>query len=113
MAYDRIGDARRAVDFPVDNKGQASADVLLGEFMNALRRIIGHSEVENPLALGLRRSGARDIAGSHQRSPRHQDCRSVVQSAGLRGIRLRIRDRAHLDGGAWRASLMACGASET
>jgi len=113
IADDRGGDSRRAVDFPVDDKGQVSADVLFGEFMNALRRIIGHSEVENPLVPGLRHSGAGDIARSHERSPRHQDSRRVVQSDGLGGIRLRIRDRAHLDGRAWRACLLASGTSET
>lgn len=58
------------MDFPVDNKGQVSADVLFAEFMNALRRMIGHSEVENSLVLGLGRSGAGDIARSHERSAR-------------------------------------------
>ena len=78
IADDRGGDSRRAVDFPVDNKGQVSADMLLAEFMNALRRIICHSEVENPLVVGLGRSGAGDIARSHQRSPRYEDRRVVV-----------------------------------
>jgi hypothetical protein len=113
VANDRGGDSRRATDFPIDSEGQVSADVLLSEVMNALRRSIVHGEVESPFAVGLGRSGASDIAGSHQRSPRHQDCRSVVQSGGLAGIRRRICHRAHLDDGAWRACLMAWGASET
>ena len=101
------------MDFPVDNKGQVSADVLFAEFMNALRRIIGHSEVETPLVLSLGRSSAGDIDGRHQRSPRHQDCRRVVQRNGFAGIRLRIGHRAHLDGGAWPVGVAACGARET
>jgi len=112
IADDRGGDSRRAVNFPVDDKGQVSADVLVGEVTNALRCVIGHGEVENPLVVGLGRSGAGDITGSHQRSPRHQDSRSVVQSDSLAGIRLRIRHRAHLDGGASRACLTAWGARE-
>src|SRR5215470_2737087 len=40
-ATDRAGDSRRAVDFPVHDKGHVSADVLFGELMNARCRVIG------------------------------------------------------------------------
>jgi len=105
--------SRRTVGFPVDDKSQVSADMLLGEVMNALRRIVGDSEVDNPLVPGLGCTGAGDIAGRHERSPRDQNRRCVVQSDRLSGIRLRIRHRAHLDDGAWRACLTSCGASQT
>ena len=62
IAYDRGGDSRRAVDFPVGDKGQIPANVLLAELMNALRRIVGHGETENPSAFGRGRCGCGDIA---------------------------------------------------
>ena len=99
--------------FPVDDKSQVSADVLLGEVMNALGRIVGYSEVDTPFVPGLGCTGADDIGGRHERSPRDQDRRRVVQSDGLTGIRLRIRHRAHLDDGAWRACVTPCVARQT
>ena len=78
LGRDRAHDLRRALNVPVNQKGQGLPDMVFAEVVNALRGLICHNDFQTPLTRIRSCTDAGDIGAGHERSPRQRNVRTAV-----------------------------------